>query len=114
MSFSYDPSMASETDWVRRLIGDTVDTGHQLEDEEIAAFLDVEANRYYAAAAALESMLATWQRQGAGVTEKAVGRLRIRRGDSASAAETAKSLIENLRRRGAAEASPRPRVLRVL
>ena len=39
MSFSYDPNLSTDKDLIRFKLGDTIDNGHQLEDEEIKATL---------------------------------------------------------------------------
>lgn len=117
MSFSYNPALPSDLDWVRRLVGDVTDTTAapaQLQDAEILAFLDEEPNKYYAAAAALGAMLAVWQRSGAGVIEKWVDNLRIKRDTGESAFAAVRAEIERLQKRGAQAMMPRNRIFRTL
>lgn len=77
MTFSYDPStLAADTvDQVRLTIGDTVDTGHMLEDEEIQFFLDSNSENIYLASSRIcTSLAARYSR----LVDKNVGDLRIR------------------------------------
>ena len=58
MSFDYSGQPLTKiTDEVRLLVGDTVDEGHQLEDQEITYALDKESNRAHHAAARLADAL---------------------------------------------------------
>lgn len=55
MSFVYD--VTTDRGKVRRILGDTVDSGHLLEDAEIDFFLtDASSNLWHAAANALDSL----------------------------------------------------------
>lgn len=61
MSFTYDPS--TDAGRVRLMIADTVDAGHTFEDNEIAAFLDInDGSVRFAAADALDSLAANYAR----------------------------------------------------
>jgi len=73
VAFSYDPTLASDLDWVRFLIGDRAQPS-VLEDEEITAVLAEEANKYLAAARCGRFILA---RGRAGVTSKSVDGLSL-------------------------------------
>lgn len=101
MSATYDSSLPTDKDYVRFLVRDTVPATAQLQDEEIAALLTEEGNKYLAAAAALESLLTGWSSAGRGVIEKAVGKLRIRRGLDESADGAIRRYIDQLRTKGA-------------
>lgn len=50
MAFSYDMSLTTYKDKLRRLISDTVEATASFQDEELAAFESVESNIYLAAA----------------------------------------------------------------
>lgn len=119
MSATYDPTLPTNLDWVRFLSGDTDVTTPQLQDEEITAVLGAEtatgaALPYFAAARVLSILHTRWSSAGRGVLEKKVGRLTIKRGASDTAESAIKGAICELRERGAALLSTRPRVFRVL
>lgn len=114
---SYDPTLGTDRDWVRFLIGDRVvvpETAAKLTNEEIDAVVADEANKFLAAARCLEALYAQWKAQGADVVEKQVGDLRIRRSDNQSAESAVAALISSLRQRGAWLLHPKPRVFQVL
>lgn len=56
MSFTYSPTLATSLDRVRFLIGDVVDVGHLVENEEITFILSVQPIETFAAAAIAESL----------------------------------------------------------
>lgn len=58
MSFTYDLDLTAAKDQLRLLILDTVDTGHYLEDEEIAFIATQEPSLYRAAATLCRSIAA--------------------------------------------------------
>ena len=62
MSFSYDPTIPTDKDAVRLLIGDTVSTDVLLQDEEISFFLTREGSVDSAAAESAESIAAKFSR----------------------------------------------------
>ncbi len=95
---AYDSSLPDNQNWVRFLIGDTGAT-QKLEDDTIDALL-VEhlANKYCAAAAALEGLLATWLAKGAGVLERDVDDLRIKYAIGADPAQSVRRQIAELKR----------------
>lgn len=95
MSATYDASLPTDKDWVRFLVGDRTVSSAVLQDEEIAALLVEEKNKYLAAARAGETILARTQ----GVVSKQVDDLSISFGDSAESAYRAH--IKSLRERGA-------------
>lgn len=79
MSFSYDPALATDRDWVRFLLGDTTDTSAKLTNEEISAVLREEKNKYLAAARCGHLFL---ERGGAGkVLSKSVDGLSVSYGN---------------------------------
>lgn len=108
MTASYDPALSTDVDWVRSMVGDTDTSGAQLQDEEILQFLTEEANKYLAAALALETMLARWIAQGKGVVEKQVDDLRIRTIINSSSVPAVRDKIKWLRERGAWKLTPGP------
>jgi hypothetical protein len=115
MSATYDILLGTDKDWVRFLIGDTRTTAFQLSDEEIAATLVEEPNKYLAAARCLESMYTAWLAAGKGVVDKKVDGLSIRRmGETASADDIIKNRIDDLRQRGAQLTIQQPTMFRVL
>lgn len=114
MAATYDSTLSTDKDWVRFLVGDTDITNAQLSDEEIAALLIEEANKYLAAAAALSRLLVTWSSSGKGLIEKRVGDLTIKRGLEDSAEQSVRNLIRELRIKGAGMTISRPKVFKVL
>lgn len=59
MTFSYDPNLGDDTSKIRLLIGDKVDAGHLLEDEEIGfSLVQSSGNIYNAAALCIDMMIA--------------------------------------------------------
>lgn len=74
MTFSYDPTLPTDRDWVRFIIGDRVVETASLDDGEIDAVLAQEANKYLAAARCGRIILA---RGRGGVTSKSVDGLSL-------------------------------------
>lgn len=100
MTATYDISLSTDKDWVRYLsgdrgtltgVGDNI-TGNSVSDEEIAAILDEELNKYYAAARVVDLIA----RLSGDVASKTVGNLSISYTSSpgATLAEHAKKLRE--------------------
>lgn len=126
MSFSYSNALASNTDWVRFILADTVDAGHLLEDEEIAAMLASQkdngytggrSSAVYLAAAELLSRLHTkWMSSGKGVASKKVSRLTVVYGTGAgiNIDVAMQTRIDELRARGARLLATEPYAFRVL
>ena len=108
MSKTYNATLATDKDWVRFLVGDRNVSEAILEDEEIAALLVEEPNKYLAAARAAE---AVYSRTG-GIVEKQVGDLQVKYASSSSQAY--RDHIKALRERGALVLLPKPKSLRVL
>lgn len=97
MTVSYDPTLPTDRDWVRFLIGDRTadqDTA-KLSDEEIDAVLREEPNKYFAAARCGDQIIA----QGQGAVSKSVDDLSIEYGDDAESAYRA--YLQGLREEGA-------------
>lgn len=119
---SYDSALETDKDWVRFLVGDVDMTRPKLQDEEIAAILAEEAAnntagvhvKYLAAARALETLVARWQVQGAGVVSKQVGELTITRSAGLSGAQAAADQIKCYRVEAARLLLPKPRPFAVL
>lgn len=108
MSFTYDPALVSDRDWVRFFVADRIQARAVLADEEIDALLTEEANKYLAAARAGEMMLA---RNGS-LVDKWVGDLRLRFNDSPQS--TYRNYLTGLRKRGCELLLPRNRAFKVL
>ena len=101
MAATYDPDLSSALDWVRFTIGDRDVTAPTLQDEEILAMLAAHQNRWLAAAACVDAILAKTQ----GAVEKQVGDLRLSFGFGGSAESAYQELGDRLRRIGAAALS---------
>ncbi len=114
MSFSYDPSLGTDKDWIRFRLNDTVEASAKLQDEEIEAINAEEANKHIAAADCLEALMVRWMSAGEGVMEKQVSKLRIKFGSETSAADALQNRIDELRKRGRFLQTPRPRLFRAL
>jgi hypothetical protein len=108
MAATYDATLATDKDWVRALVGDRDMARPFFQDEEIAALLKEEANKYLAAARGCELILA----KGHGVVEKSVDDLRLRWSDNARSAYA--TYIRTLRVKGADLTLKTNRVFRVL
>lgn len=112
MSQTYDPTLSTDKDWVRFLVGDRVVDGTAvLEDEEIEALLVEEPNKYMAAARACEVILA----DRGDVVSKSVDDLSISYSGSAESAY--REHVRKLKQRGATEAmktAGKSAVMRVL
>lgn len=111
MSFSYNTSLTTNLDWVRFLIGDTIEATVKLSDEEITAILAEEAvtisgantNRavkYFAAASALSALYARWSAAGEGLLEKHVDDLRLIWGTDNKGSVAIEGRIKELRSKG--------------
>lgn len=94
MPATYDAKLKTDKDWVRFLSGDRDESDPRLQDEEIAALLVEEKNKYLAAFRACESILA----QGQGAVSKSVGSLSLSFGDSPDSAY--RTHAQHLRERG--------------
>jgi hypothetical protein len=103
MGASYDSTLPTNNDWVRFLTGDTDVSSNEekatgnnarLQDEEIAALLVEEKNKYLAAARAGELIIA----RAKGVVEKEVDELRIKYGDNPESAY--RKHLQGLREKG--------------
>lgn len=119
MAATYDPTLPTDRDHVRFLIGDTNVSSAVLTDEEIAAVLGLEtatgtALPFFAAARCLEAIRIRYATAGGGKLAKTVSKLSIQWGVDGSAAEALDHTINCLRERGAFLLSPRPRALRML
>ena len=95
MSKTYDPTIPTDMDWIRLMVGDRDTNKAILEDEEIIAILNEEANKYLAAATAGELILG----RSGGLIEKQVGELRLRWSNK-SAESTYQKYIDRLRAKG--------------
>lgn len=126
MSFTYDATLTSDGSYVRWLVGDTVNVGHQLEDEEIAAVLASRKSNgrtggessqvYLAAAECLARLHTAWMSTGRGVASRKVSRLTVVYGTGAgiNIDIAIQNRISELRRQGARLLSPAPYAFRVL
>lgn len=110
MAATYDPTLATDRDWVRFLIGDRGPTTFRLTDEEIDAVLAEEANKYMAAyrcAVAIYSGAS-----GAGLIRKAVDDLRLEFSDDADGAFW--SYVNSLKAKGVQLMQRTPSTFRTL
>lgn len=114
MTATYEPTLPTDRDWVRLLIGDSTTATARLQDEEIDALLVEESNKYLAAARALEVLHTRWSSAGEGIVEKQVESLRIRRGVDQSASDALQARIEQLRRKGVWVEAPQSKVFRAV
>jgi hypothetical protein len=120
VSFSYNPSLPADLDWVRFLIGDVSSSSAMLQDEEITAALaeraSTVARKYLTAADLLSALHTRWMSTGRGVASRKVSRLTVVYGTGAGinvdAAVQAK--VSELRRRGARLLTNAPHSLRAL
>lgn len=109
MAATYDPTLPTDKDWVRFLIGDRDVTTARFADEEYVAVLTEEANKYLAAARMAETLLG----RSGGLVEKEVDTLRLKWSDTAQNAY--REYIDELRKRGCELLISKPnRVFRVL
>ena len=109
MTASYNPSLVDDLDWVRFLIGDREETDAIISDEEITTLLQEERNKYMAAFRAGNIILA----QDQGVVEKAVGDLRLNRGDD-SVKNAYSIYLLALQKKGAITQVTENRIFRVI
>lgn len=105
MTATYDPTLPTNRDHVRLLIGDVDTTSPQLSDEEITALLSAETStgaalKYFCAATALEMLGVRWAASGQGVEEIAIGRLKIVEGSGISTGQSIASYVCTLRTMG--------------
>lgn len=108
MAATYDPTLPTDMDWVRFLCGDRDVDSPGIQDEEIFALLEEEPNKYFAAAAACEMILA----KSGGLIDKQVGDLRLKWSDEPNNAYN--DYIKRLRERGAYEMMPTNYIFKVL
>lgn len=103
MSADFDPTLPTDKDWVRLVIGDTDTSNAIFTDESIQAFVDEEANKKLAAARCLEALVSRWGVESGGLTEKQTSKLRRRWGGTGSTIESMGKYAETLRAEGAEE-----------
>lgn len=108
MSFSYDPNLLTDLDWVRFLTGDKTTPGETFQDEEILAVLEEEPNKYLAAARLGDTMISLSH----GIVEKAVDDLRLRWSESPQSAY--RQYIGGLREKGARLTFKEPALFKVI
>lgn len=98
MSSTYDPTLPTNKDWVRLLIGDRNVPNSVFQDEEILAVLIEFPNKYCAAAQLLDANRSILLTTTGGATSKTVGNLSISFGSATQSAESALTdLIDRLR-----------------
>lgn len=119
MTTTYDPTLATDLDHVRFLIGDTDTTSAIFQDEEISAVLGFQtapsaAIPYFAAADILSQLSGKYSVAGEGRIQKTVSKLTLIWGVNEDANSALQSRISALRKKGAQLASKRPFALRVM
>jgi len=113
VSATYDPTLATDRDWVRFLTGDTNVASPLLSNEEIDGLLLVqtatgEAARYFAAAEALSVISIRYATVGQGLVSKSVEHLELEWGTDTGNLEAINYRISCLKKRGAFLLSTRP------
>ena len=109
MSATYDPTLATDMDWVRFLIYDRDTAAARLQDEEILAVLVEEANKYLAAARCGEILLA---RSFPGdITSKKVAELSLAWGGTMGRANSYEAYLKQLREYGTWLLLPSPKLV---
>lgn len=108
MAASYDPRLPTDLDWVRFLAADRDVATALVDDEEIHALLQEEPNKYFAAAAVCDLILA----RSGGLIDKQVGDLRLKWSDEPRNAWGAHT--QYLRQRGAYEMGKQNYIFKVL
>ncbi len=101
MSATFDPTLATDRDYVRLLIGDTVVATAQLQDETIDALIAKSPTLgvFCIAAEAAELIIARWDAKAEGVIEKQVSKLRLRRSETGGMLEDYRKHVDRLRER---------------
>lgn len=107
MAATYNSALPTDKDWVRFLCGDRDVAAAKLQDEEIAALLTEEQNKYLAAARACDAILA----RSGGLVVKQVGDLKLQYSGTGSSAYSEHARL--LREKGASLTISKPRTLRV-
>jgi hypothetical protein len=108
MTVSFDPTLATDRDWVRFKIGDATVATATLQDETIDAILAQEANKWFAAACCAQAIVG----RARGLASKKVDDLHLTYEDNADSAYA--RLIQELREEGALQLMERPRHMFVL
>lgn len=122
MSFSYDPSLSTDRDWVRFLVSDTEVATAKVQDEEIDAVLSEESGgvavaaalKYVAAARILSMLSSRWASAGGGVMAKTLSRLRLEWGISGDTAEVINYRIRYLLKRASEITTSKPLAFKTL
>ena len=116
---SFDPSLGTDRDWVRLLVGDTDTANEYLTDAEYDMVVTEQtaggaSRKYFAAALALPMLYAKWNAEGKGVVDKQMSKLRIRRGEEVSRAAAIRNQSDDFRREGARLMAVAPYAFRML
>lgn len=122
MSFSYDNTLPTTRDEVRRLINDVNSLSYFFEDAELDWYIAEQnqsvsaAVKYLAAAAALETMHLEWISKGKGKASKRVAALSITYGTGVgiNVDLAIEAKLKQLRKKAAYLLSPRPYAFRAL
>lgn len=118
MSATYVPTLATDLDHVRFLVGDTDVTDAIFQDEEISAVLGfgtapAVALPYFTAAELLSQLSGKYSLAGKGKIQKTVSKLVLIWGVNEDANTALQARISMLRKKGAQLSSKSPFVLRV-
>lgn len=119
MSANYDPTLPTDLDHVRFLVGDTDVTNAIFLDEEISAVLafgtaPAAALPYFTAAELLSQLSGKYSLAGEGYIQKTVSKLTLIWGVNEDANTALQSRISMLKKKGAQLASKRPFAVRIM
>jgi hypothetical protein len=123
MAATYDPTLATDADYVRFLVPDTdvtPATDAQFSDEEIAAVIAEEqsngrtgaSTKYFVAAVLLGILRSKFATLGEGRRRKIVDELEVEYGQHDSADEALEHRIDDLNAKGRRLLHPRPRLFK--
>ena len=119
---NFDPTLATDLDWVRFLVGDVAEC-EQVADVTIEAMLTQSAidygtgtwNRYWVAAMVLDAMVIAWRGANKGMSERQVSRLRVEYGGSSGHIdELLGAKAKRYRIHAAWLMHPRPRLMAII
>lgn len=98
MSFTFHEELGDDISVVRMLIGDTVDSGHKVEDESIEWALGQEGNVYESAALVAETLSSKFAAEASSIT---LGETNVSQAGLATTYSEMAARLRSSRRRGA-------------